>query len=169
MIYLIWLLRILHIVSGVFWVGGALAMNVFVGPSLGATGQAGKQFAGYLVGKTRFTTVMTGAAMTAVTAGLILYIIDSAWFTSAWERSGPGIGFGIGALFGLIGLVTGVMNGNNIKAMGALGAQIQGQPTSEQAAKLAAIQNQQSWVIPVNTYSLLVAVTLMAVARYLHF
>jgi hypothetical protein len=53
--------------------------------------------------------------------------------------------------------------------MGSLGAQIHGKPTSEQAAQLSAIQKQQAWVVPVNTYSLLLALVLMSIARYLHF
>jgi len=36
MIYLIWLLRIIHIVGGVFWVGGVLTMTFFIGPTVGA-------------------------------------------------------------------------------------------------------------------------------------
>jgi hypothetical protein len=34
---------------------------------------------------------------------------------------------------------------------------------------MGAIQKQQGWVIPVNTYSLLLAVLLMATSRYLTF
>jgi hypothetical protein len=153
----------------VVWVGGALAMNYFVAPTMRATGDAGKQFAGHLMGKTRFTAIMTHAAFTTIIAGFWLYGIDSNWFTSDWQSSGPGIGFGIGALFALIGLFTGIMNGNNNKAVGRLGAEIRDKPTPEQAAKLGAIQKQQSWVVPVNTYSLILAVILMAVARYLRF
>lgn len=169
MTYLILLLRIIHIGAGVLWVGAALAMNFFVAPTLRATGDAGKQFAGHLIGKTRFTTMMTYSGLSTIVAGFILYGIDSNWFTSAWQSSGPGIGFGIGAFFALIGMVTGIMNGNNNRAMGQLGAQIQGRPTAEQAARLNAIQRQQAWVVPVNSYSLILSVLLMAVARYLRF
>lgn len=166
---LILVLRLLHILGGVFWVGGALAMNFFVGRTIGATGDAGKQFAGHLMGKTRFSPFMTYSAIASVVAGFILYGIDSNWFTSAWQSSGPGIGFGLGALFALVGFATGLMNGNNNRALGRIGAQIQGKPTAEQAAQLGAIQRQQAWVVPANTYSLLLALILMATARYLHF
>ncbi len=169
MYLLVIILRLLHILGGVFWVGGALATNFFVGPTIGATGDAGKQFAGHLMSRTRFTAAMTGGAIVTVIAGFLLYGIDSAWFSSAWRSSGPGIGFAIGALFALVGLVTGMMNGKNNKAMGRIGAQIQGRPTSEQAAILAAISKQQAWVVPVNSYSLLLAVFFMAIARYLRF
>jgi uncharacterized membrane protein len=167
MAFLIPLLRIVHIGAGVFWVGGALVMNFFIAPSLRATGDAGRQFAGHLMGRTRFSTVLTTSAVLSIIAGFLLYGIDSNWFTSAWQTSGPGIGFGAGALFAVIGFVTGIMNGNNNKAMGRLGAQIQGKPTAEQTAKLEVIQKQQAWVVPLNTYSLLLALLLMSAARYL--
>lgn len=166
---LLLVLRLLHILGGVFWVGGAIAMNFFVGRTISATGDAGKQFAGHLMGKTSFSPFMTYSAITSVVAGFILYGIDSNWFTSAWQSSGPGIGFGLGALFALVGLVTGIMNGNNNRAMGRLGAQIQGKPTAEQLAQLGTIQKQQAWVVPANTYSLLLALVLMSIARYLRF
>jgi uncharacterized membrane protein len=166
---LVLVLRLLHVMGGVFWVGGAVAMNFFVGRTIGATGDAGKQFAGHLMGKTNFSQFMTFNAVISVVAGFILYGIDSNWFTSAWQSSGPGVGFGLSALFALIGFVTGIMNGNNNRKMGRIGAQIQGKPTSEQASQLGAIQKQQAWVVPANTYSLLLALALMAVARYLNF
>jgi uncharacterized membrane protein len=166
---LVLILRLLHVVGGVFWVGGAVAMNFFVAPTMRATGDAGKQFAGHLMGRTPFSQFMMYSGIASIVAGFILYGIDSNWFSSAWQSSGPGIGFGLGALFALIGMVTGIMNGGNNRKMGALGAQIQGKPTPEQAAQLAAIQKQQAWVVPVNTYSLLLALVLMAIARYLRF
>lgn len=166
---LVLILRLLHVIGGVFWVGGAVAMNFFVAPTMRATGDAGKQFAGHLMGRTQFSQFMMYSGITSIVAGFILYGIDSNWFTSAWQSSGPGIGFGLGALLALIGMVTGIMNGNNNRKMGSLGAQIQGKPTPEQAAQLAAIQKQQAWVVPVNTYSLLLVLALMATARYLRF
>ncbi len=37
MTYFIWLLRIIHIVGGIFWVGGTLTMAFFIAPTVGAT------------------------------------------------------------------------------------------------------------------------------------
>jgi uncharacterized membrane protein len=165
--YLTLTLRLVHIIGGIFWVGAALMMNFFVAPTLRATGDAGKQFAGHLMAKTRFSLVITISAYATVIAGFWLYGIDSRWFTSPWQSSGAGMGFGIGALFGLMGLITGFMNGGNNRKLAQLGAQIQGKPTPEQAAALGAIQKQQGWVVPVNTYSLLLAAFFMAIARYL--
>ena len=41
MTYLIWLLRIIHIVGGIFWVGGTLTMAFFIAPTVGATARSG--------------------------------------------------------------------------------------------------------------------------------
>ena len=167
--YLTLALRLVHIIGGLLWVGGGLTMNFFIGPTLRATGDAGKQFAGHLMANTRITTVFTVSAYAAVIAGAWLYGIDSNWFSSPWMHSGAGIGFGVGAGFALIGLVTGMMNGSNNQKMAKLGAQIKGQPTPEQMAAIGAIQKQQSWIVPVNTYSLLLAVFFMATSRYFSF
>lgn len=167
--YLTLTLRLVHIIGGVFWVGGALLMNFFIGPSLRATGESGRQLGGHLLTKTRLSMLLTVSAFSTVIAGFLLYGIDSQWFTSAWLGSSVGIGFGIGALFAVVGLVTGFMNGNNNSKMAQIAAQIQGKPTPEQASALGAVMRQQAWVVPVNTWSLLLALIMMSVARYLVF
>lgn len=167
--YLTIVLRLIHVIGGVVWVGGGLLMNFFIAPALRATGDAGKQFAGHLMSRTRFTTIMTASAHATVFSGLWLFGIDSSWFTSPWMSSGAGRGFGIGAAFAIVALVSGIMNGANNRKAARIGAQIQGKPTSEQAAALDAVQKQQKWVVPVNTYSLILSLFFMAIARYLVF
>jgi uncharacterized membrane protein len=167
--YLTLVLRFVHIVGGIFWVGAALVMNFFVGPTLRATGDAGRQFAGHFMAKTRFVMVLNICAYSSVIAGFWLYGHDSQWFSSPWMSSSSGIGFTIGALFGLAGMITGVMNGANNGKLAKLGAQIQGKPTPEQAAQLGAISKQQAWVVPVNSSTLLMAAFFMAVSRYFMF
>jgi len=167
--YLVLLLRLVHILGGIFWVGGALFMNFFVGPTVAATAEAGQRFMGHLVNKAGVAKNLTVAAISTVLAGAVLYWIDSGGFTSGWLSSGAGIGFGIGAVFGLIGFIAGMMVGRNAAALGQLGAQIQGKPTPEQLQKLQAIQKQQATVGPINVYSLILAAVLMAISRYLVF
>ena len=167
--YLLLVLRLIHIVGGVFWVGSALLMNFFIGPTIRETGDAGKQFAGHFMTRTKFTVVMNVSVFATLIAGFWLYGIDSNWLTSTWMHSGAGTGFGLGAFFALIGFVTGFMNGGNNRKLAALGAQIQGKPTPEQMAQLGAIQKQQAWVVPVNTWTLMLAVFFMAIARHLVF
>jgi uncharacterized membrane protein len=165
--YFLLALRLIHILGGIFWVGGALFMNFFIGPTVVATADVGQKFMGQLMAKAGVSRRMTAAAIATVLAGAALYWIDSDGFTSGWLDSGPGIGFGIGAFFALIGLGAGMLVGRNATALGRLGAQVQGKPTPEQLQKLQAIQKQQSIVGPLNVYSLILAAVFMAIARYL--
>src|SRR5919108_4541374 len=105
--YLVIALRIIHIVAGIFWVGGTLMMAFFIGPSIGATGEAGQKFVGHLMNNLKFSNRIAAAAGLTILAGFILYWIDSDGFTSAWMSSGAGRGFGIGAVFALSRLVFG--------------------------------------------------------------
>jgi uncharacterized membrane protein len=167
--YFVIVLRLIHIISGVFWVGAGLVMYFFIGPTLNATAEAGQKFAQHLMTQTRFTALITGSAVLTVLAGATLYWRDSGGFTSPWTRSGAGIGFTIGAIFGLIGLVFGAMVGSTNGALAKLGAQIQGKPTPEQLAQVGALRKRLATVSPLNAYALILATLFMAVARYLQF
>ncbi len=169
MTYFIWFLRIVHILAGIFWVGGTLIMAFFVGPTVGATGEAGQKFVGHLVNNLKFSSRMSAAAGSTILAGFILYWIDSNGFTSAWMSSGAGRGFGIGAAFALIGFVFGLLVGRTTKAMAQLGAQIQGKPSSEQMAQLDKLRKQQVMYSNITAVLLILAVIFMAIARYLVF
>lgn len=163
---LIIVLRLIHIFAGVFWVGAVLFNFVFLGPAVAATGDAGQKMMGYLVTKARFTGRITIAAILTILAGGALYWIDSQGLTSAWTRSATGWGFGIGALFALIGGGFGGVVGATITKMGRIGAAAKGKPTPEQLAELQAAQKQLAMASKVTTAALLVALVCMATARY---
>lgn len=167
--YFIWFLRIIHIGAGIFWVGGTLIMTFFVGPTVGATAEAGQRFVGHLMNNLRFSQRMSAAAGSTILAGAILYWIDSDGLTSAWMKSGAGTGFTIGALAALVGFAFGMMIGRTMKSMAQLGSQIQGKPTSEQAAQLQALQKQQQTYSRISVVSLIIAVIFMSIARYFVF
>lgn len=167
--YVLLILRIIHIVAGVFWVGGVLMMTFFIGPTIGATAEAGQKFVGHLMGNLRFSARMSAAAGLTILAGFILYWIDSNGFTSAWMRSGPGIGFGIGAAFALVGFVYGILIGRTTKAMAQLGAKFQGAPSAEQMTEMQELRKKQSTYSIVSTVVLSLSVIFMAIARYLAF
>ena len=166
--YVVIVLRLVHIISGVFWVGAGLVMFFFIGPTLGATAEAGQKFAQHLMTKTRFTAIITTSAILTVLAGFILYWRDSDGLSSNWMHTAQGLGFGVGAFFGLIGLVFGAMVGSTNGALAKLGAQIQGKPTPDQMTQIGALRKRLALVSPINVYSLILATLLMAISRYLH-
>ena len=159
-------LRFVHIIAGIVWAGGGLLMNLVIGPAIGATGDVGRQFAGHLISKTPFSKVMMVAGVLTVLAGGTLYGINSNWFSSGWMMTGAGIGFGIGAVSGIAALVFGAMIGNTNAALAALGAQIQGKPTNEQMALMAALRKRQVFVTTANTVFMIISIALMASARF---
>lgn len=163
MIYLVWLLRIIHIVGGVFWVGGTLIMTFFVGPAVGSTGESGQKFVAHMTNNLRFSTWMAAASGSTILAGFLLYARGG----SALMGTPFGIGLGIGAAFALIAFVAGMITGRTIKAMAQLGAQMQGKPSPEQLAQMQALQKRQSSVSLISTICVILSTVFMAIARYL--
>jgi uncharacterized membrane protein len=164
--YLMLVLRLIHILAGVFWVGGGMISAFFLTPAVAATGDAGQKMMGYLVTKGHMSVRLTVAAILTVLAGVILYWIDSDGLTSRWTVSATGWGFGIGGLFALIGLGTGMMVGMNASKLGQIAAAAQGKPTPDQLAQMQAAQKQMALASKVSTAALVLALICMATARY---
>ena len=160
-------LRLIHIVGGIAWVGSALTMNLFIGPTANAT-EVGPQFMRQLLLRTRFIRAISSASGFTVLAGILLYIHDMGAGPS-WQSSGPGIGYGIGAAFAIIGMVAGTIFGMTSRALAVTGESIQGKPTDAQAATIAKLRSRLDFTGKLNVTSLLIAAALMAVARYLVF
>ncbi len=163
---LVILLRLIHILSGVFWVGGSMISAFFLAPAVAATGDAGQKMMGHMVIKGRMTVRITIAAVLTVLAGASLYWIDSHGLTSPWTTSGPGWGFGIGALFALVGLGTGMQVGAYAAKLGKIAAAAQGKPSPDQLAEMQAAQQRMSLYSKVSTAALILALACMATARY---
>jgi hypothetical protein len=166
MIYLIWLLRIIHIVSGVFWVGGVLIMTFFVAPTVSANPEAGQKFVGYLMNNLKFSARMSAAAGSTILAGFFLFALD-ARAGASWVRSSFATGLSIGAGFALIGFVFGILLGRATKSMAQLGAQMQGKPSPAQLTQMQMVQKQQVTYSRLSAAALVIAVIFMAISRYL--
>jgi hypothetical protein len=165
---LILLLRLVHIVAGVFWVGGSVLTTFFIDPAAAANGDAGQQFYGRLVRQARLSQRFAAAAGLTVLAGAWLYWIDSAGLTSDWMRSGPGLGFGLGAVLALIGFAFGFRVGALTRRIGSLTSTIKGTPTQGQILELDAAQRQMHRLRLIQDPLLILALACMATARYWH-
>lgn len=163
---LVLVLRLIHILGGVFWVGSSVILGFYIAPTVAATAESGQKFLAHLVTRARITVRITEAAVLTVLAGGILYWIDSQGLTSAWQRSGPGVGFGLGGLFALVGMAFGILVGKNTSLLGNMVGQIQGKPSPEQLTKMQAAQKQLAYAAPISTVALIVALICMATARY---
>jgi hypothetical protein len=162
-------LRLLHIVGGMYWFGAVMAMYFFITPTVAATGEAGQQFMRYLGARSGFSNSILRAAIGTALAGAWLFWIDSSGFQSDWMKSSAGIGFSIGAFFGAVALVFGIIVNRTFAALGQLGAQIQGQPTAEQLAQIQTLQKRSGSAMRHTVYTLIAAAIFMAIARFLVF
>lgn len=109
---------------------------------------------------------LTAAAILTVLAGAALCWIDSGGLTWAWTFSAAGWGFGIGALFALVGMGTGMLVGRNASRLGGIAAGAQGKPSPQQLADMQSAQKQMELASNVSTAALVIALVCMATARY---
>lgn len=163
---LIIILRLIHIGAAVFWVGAALVNMSFLIPTVAATADAGQELLDHLMTNSRLSARVTLASYLTVLAGVGLYWIDSQGLTSAWQTSGPGVGFGLGALAALGGFGFGQVVGRNTGLLGRLASQIQGAPTPEQSAALGQARSKMISASRISTVFIIVATICMATARY---
>jgi uncharacterized membrane protein len=166
--YLMLILRLTHILAGVFWVGATLTSTIYLKPTLEASGEAGQKVLERLVTNTRLFTAMTAAGILTVIAGYTMYWLDSDGFSSAWTHSGPGIGFAIGGASGLLGLISRVLANRNMAALRRLDAENK-EHSIVDPQNMASLLKTQALLNKLNIWLLIVAVIFMATARYLSF
>lgn len=170
--YYVILLRIIHILAGVFWAGGAFALVGFVSPAAAQAGPAGGQFMQRLVLGTRWVLAVSAAAGLAVLSGLLLYWRASGGLRPEWLSTGTGIAFTIGGLAGVTAMFIGVRVGGSSRQLAELGKQIGsagGPPSPEDAARLAALGARLQSLGTVTVTLLVIAVLAMSSARYISF
>ena len=167
---LILALRLVHIVSGVFWVGSIIFMAWFLTPAIRVAGAAGGTVIQQLVRAQRQPAYLIAGMLLTVISGLLLYQHDSASF-AGWMHTGTAMTFGAGAVFAIIGAIIGVFFNTPIaKRLSALGASIQAggrPPTTEQAASMAMLQVRLARFSNTAAVLLILATAAMAVARYI--
>jgi hypothetical protein len=169
---LVLILRALHIVAGVFWVGAAVFYVLFVEPSIKVLGAAGPKFMQEMIGRRKYPLFMNAVSIVTILAGAGLIWITSG-MQSAWFSSGPGIGFSLGALVGIAVWFLGfLLLRPRAERMGKLGQEIGkagGPPTAEQAAEMTRLSAELARIGRIDAILLTIALVLMATARYWNF
>lgn len=166
-IYMI-ILRLIHILSGTFWVGTAFFFVLFFEPTITAAGPAGGTVMGRLT-LTQFPMVMFSASILTVAAGFLMYLIDSGGFQINWISTPSGVTMMIGSIAGILAFLLGLTVQMPASArMAALQKEIQaagGPPTPSQMEEmhvlLERISNASRW----GAVLMVIAVLGMAIAR----
>jgi hypothetical protein len=164
------LLRLIHILAGVFWAGSAFLLAGFLVPTVRETGPEGGRFMAHLVAQRRLPMFLGIAMLLTVLSGLTLYARTAAATHGIWAGSAPGIAYAVGALSAIVGGIVGLaIPGAAGKRMAAIGQQVAqaGRPSPEQQAEIARLQGRMAVGARVAAGLLAVAVMAMATARYL--
>jgi uncharacterized membrane protein len=166
---MIYVLRILHILSGAFWYGSLIFIMRFLMPSIRAAGAAGGPVMAQL-NQRKLSLAMMGAAIVNVGAGIWLMFIVSGGNPGPWMRSGMGRTFALGGAFAILALIVGmVVVAPVTRRMGTLAATIGRRgapPTPEELAEMGRLQQRNAVGTAIIAVLLTLAVVAMAVARY---
>lgn len=165
------LLRVIHILCGVYWAGALLFVATFLEPSVRASGPDGAKVMQAIMQR-RFLDIMPAVALLTILTGLELYRRVSGGFDPAWIGTGYGTSITVGAVAALVAFTIGVsVLRPAAKRLGPLAQSAQQLPEgAERESRLAEIQRlrQRSAVAGRLVATLLaVAVVGMGAARYL--
>lgn len=164
------ILRLIHVVGGVVWVGGATYIAFALAPAIGAAGPAGAPVMANVARTKLFIWLPTIAVLTML-AGVRLMQLTSHSMSSAYFASGPGQGYSAGAVCGLIGFCVEMLIARpSMRKAGMLMASKATAPESSHAgidAQVATLRVRGAQAGVVSSVLLLLATAAMAVARYL--
>jgi uncharacterized membrane protein len=162
-------LRLVHILAGIFWAGGIALLSWFILPAQSAVGQAGMAFMQELMMRRRARFYITMAMVLTVLSGLFMYARLAMTTEGVWAASTTAKVLGVGALAAIIAGGIGSAVGRTAKKMAQLGATIQaagGTPSEAQRAEMAALQARAQKTLRIVALLLVITVAAMASARY---
>ena len=162
-------LRLIHILAGVFWVGGVWVVARFVLPSIRALGPAGGPVMKEIAQVRKLPARLLIAGWVAVISGVTLYM-RSATLAGGdpWYDSAAGRVFGYGGMVAIVVVLMGTFgNLPTARRIGAIAAQMQsGGSTPELAAELQRLQLRLKRLTEIAAGLLFLVVASMAAARY---
>jgi uncharacterized membrane protein len=165
------LLRLVHIVTGIFWVGSDLLMVFFVEPTVVALGPSGGAFMQRLTKNTRYAQAMPISALLTVVTGILLFSHVSGDFNRDWLMSTSGLVLGIGSLAGILAFLDGmIFVGPTINRMEQLGHEMdeqQGPPSGDQLGEMQQLRGRLTRAYQFMIILTMVSIAGMSSARYI--
>lgn len=157
------LLRAIHIVGGVLWVGGVVFVTFFLVPATQALGPTAQPMMQFIMGRRKLSIYLMVLGLLTTIAGALLMARNVSLTDGQWARSPMGIGMSVGAASAILALVVGLAV--NMPAAKRLGPPKPGAAplTDEQRAALMGRIALGSRIVFV---LLVIAALVMATARY---
>jgi uncharacterized membrane protein len=163
-------LRVVHVFGGMFWVGSALFNTFYLFPAMGEAGPA----AGPIMGSMRrrhLFVVMPTVALLTILSGVRLMWMTSGGFPAAYFATGPGAIYGWSGAAAIVAFMVGVfvqrptgMRMGEIQQ--ALAKTTDEHARADMVARLERLQRRNTMVGRVLVVLLIAAATGMAVGRY---
>ncbi len=165
-------LRILHVGSGILWVGAAAVFSLYIEPTLNSLGPDAEKFINELIEVRKIPIYFAATSSLAVLGGVLLYWRDSNGLQLSWITSPSGLAFTIGGLSaGAAWLEGNVFTRPAVEKVGAIGAEMKaagGPPSAELIDRMQAAQKRLRRIGQITLGLLVVAVVGMESARYLY-
>lgn len=157
------IVRLLHVISGVFWAGTMMFVAFFLFPSIRDAGPEGGKVVAQLT-RRRFTEIVPVIAIIAILSGLWLYWRASQGFQQPYMGSMAGMTYGTGGAAAILSLLIGLtIVRPSMKRAAELAA---GGPDETRMAEIQKLRKRAGTGGQVVAVLLLVAVAAMAVGRY---
>lgn len=166
---LVILLRLVHLLAGIFWVGGVIVLSLFVLPAQRAIGEDNRFLKEIMVGQ-KLSTWFGISAGLSVLAGLVLYGRNVSLSDGAWASTMSAMTFGLGGALAVLAMIIGGgVSGRAQRRMALVGQEIAaagGPPSAAQRDELALLNRRVALGSKLTLGLLLGCTVLMAVARY---
>jgi uncharacterized membrane protein len=164
------ILRLVHIVSSVCWAGGGFIFFLFVEPTAKSLAPLGMQFVQYMVTKRRFSIFMVISSTLTLLSGALLIWQRAGGQWLNYVNTGPGLGFTLGSIAGIVVYFVGML-GVNPRALrlARIGDEIQaagGPPSPAQGAEMHKLDREMSTLSRLDFILVALSLVLMATARY---
>jgi uncharacterized membrane protein len=161
--------RLIHIVSAVLWVGGALLIFLYLEPAATKLGPAAEAFMNELINSRKMPLYFAVASTLTVIAGVVLYV-RGAGGLALWGGT-TGTVLTVGALAAIIAWIGGnAFIPRSFMELGRLGAEAAaagGPPSADLQARIQAVQERLRLIGVIDTVLLVIAVITMESAKYL--
>lgn len=163
------LLRLIHILGGLFWVGAGVFSTLFLAPAMKASGPAA---AGALMSNLQkrhmFTFMPIVATLTILSGVRLMWIVSAG--TEHWFTSGAGHAYAVSGALAILAFLLGLFVGRPAMVKAgklAQAAASDGASKDMLAGEIAKLQKRAALATGAATIMLVLAAAGMSVARYL--
>lgn len=162
-------LRLVHVVGGMLWVGFAAYNTFFLLPSMAEAGPAGGPVIAGLQ-KRKLFVILPILALLVILAGFRLMMIAGQGSNGAWFHSRSGMVFSAGALIAIVVFVFGVTvvrpTMNKVMALSAERAKASPDRQATLDGEIAKLRRRAEIASKASTHALLLTSVTMAIGRY---